>query len=137
MRGAIVFELVPTGDPAAELAESSNVKHLLEVLGNKALAATQLMQHASPAEARRMVYQRSADVRDYVLARANGTCEARGRSAPFITKSGRPYLEPHHIRFGRRECKRPHAKGYVTPARFHATGSTTGIRTTLWGGLDR
>ena len=37
-------------------------------------------------------------VREYVLARAAGVCELTGMSAPFMTKSGKPYLEAHHIR---------------------------------------
>jgi 5-methylcytosine-specific restriction protein A len=41
--------------------------------------------------------QRSEAVRVYVLRRANGTCEACRRPAPFATQSGRAYLEPHHI----------------------------------------
>lgn len=34
----------------------------------------------------------------YVLARASGKCELTGRDAPFVTKSGQPYLEVHHTR---------------------------------------
>ena len=45
-----------------------------------------------------MCYQRSAIVRNYVLARAKGHCEACGTPAPFKTTRGRSYLEPHHIR---------------------------------------
>jgi 5-methylcytosine-specific restriction protein A len=44
------------------------------------------------------IYQRSRDVRDYVLSRAAGTCEGCAEPAPFITSSGRPFLEAHHIR---------------------------------------
>jgi len=50
------------------------------------------------AEARRVLYERSADVRSYVLARAAGRCESCGKPAPFTTKPGQPYLEPHHTR---------------------------------------
>ena len=35
----------------------------------------------------------------YVLRRADGTCEGCGDPAPFNKRAtGRPYLEPHHIR---------------------------------------
>ena len=37
-------------------------------------------------------------MRTYVLARAGGVCEGCKKPAPFIAKSGQPYLEPHHIR---------------------------------------
>ncbi|RYE41397.1 MAG: HNH endonuclease, partial [Hyphomicrobiales bacterium] len=43
------------------------------------------------------VFQRSADVRAYVLARAGGNCEACSAAAPFTTSAGMPYLEAHHI----------------------------------------
>jgi 5-methylcytosine-specific restriction enzyme A len=39
---------------------------------------------------------RSEWVRQYVLARANGTCEACDALAPFKRRDGTPYLEPHH-----------------------------------------
>lgn len=52
----------------------------------------------TPKEAKRLVYERSADVRIYVLRRADGRCEGCGGEGPFRTKAEpqRPYLEPHH-----------------------------------------
>jgi len=44
----------------------------------------------------RNVYQRSEDVRAYVLRRADGTCEACRQPAPFRRADGSDYLEPHH-----------------------------------------
>jgi 5-methylcytosine-specific restriction protein A len=46
----------------------------------------------------RSVHQRSAVIRQYVLARADGKCELCEVAAPFRTAKGEPYLEPHHIR---------------------------------------
>jgi 5-methylcytosine-specific restriction protein A len=46
----------------------------------------------------RNIYQRSQDVRNYVLARSAGKCEGCKAPAPFIRKDGTAYLEPHHIR---------------------------------------
>jgi 5-methylcytosine-specific restriction protein A len=37
-------------------------------------------------------------VREYVLRRSEGTCEACGGKAPFRRIDGTPYLEPHHSR---------------------------------------
>jgi 5-methylcytosine-specific restriction protein A len=37
-------------------------------------------------------------VRNYVLLRAEGSCEGCSAVAPFHRKDGTPYLEPHHIR---------------------------------------
>ena len=33
-----------------------------------------------------------------MLRRSNGVCECCDTEAPFKTKQGRPYLEPHHLR---------------------------------------
>lgn len=41
---------------------------------------------------------RSEAVKIYVQRRSEGICEACGKVAPFRTKNGRPYLEPHHTR---------------------------------------
>ncbi len=62
-------------------------------------AAARPVTKAEDAQrALRSYYERDADVRTYVLARAEGVCEACGASAPFERSSGEPYLEPHHIR---------------------------------------
>lgn len=42
-------------------------------------------------------YNRSDEVREYVKARADGVCEGCGETAPFISKTGDPYLHAHHI----------------------------------------
>ena len=53
---------------------------------------------ADPKQSVRIAYQRSGQVKRYVLARANGHCELCEEPAPFNRKSnGTPYLEPHHI----------------------------------------
>lgn len=45
----------------------------------------------------RTIYSRSKDVKRYVLARSKGICESCELPAPFKSKIGLPYLEPHHI----------------------------------------
>ena len=42
-------------------------------------------------------YNRSKKVKQYVKARADGQCEGCGDPAPFISKTGKPYLHAHHI----------------------------------------
>lgn len=42
-------------------------------------------------------YNRSEKVKQYVKARADGQCEGCGDSAPFISKTGDPYLHAHHV----------------------------------------
>ena len=59
--------------------------------------ATQRTSKKTPARRRkRKVYERSEAVKAYVLRRADGRCEGCDKEAPFRTKQGRPYLEPHH-----------------------------------------
>lgn len=97
MRRAIVFELRDLESVAdeAELEVPPATDGLAELQRRAFAAAT---ASAATGTAMRTVYQRSADVRDYVLARARGTCEACRQPAPFVRADGRPYLEPHHIR---------------------------------------
>lgn len=42
-------------------------------------------------------YDRSGEVREYVMARADGHCEGCGEPAPFRNTAGEPYLHSHHI----------------------------------------
>jgi 5-methylcytosine-specific restriction enzyme A len=42
--------------------------------------------------------QRSSEIREYVLRRAEGVCELTGEKAPFSKPDGQPYLEVHHIK---------------------------------------
>lgn len=42
-------------------------------------------------------YSRAPAVREYVMARADGVCEACGDPAPFEKANGDPYLEAHHV----------------------------------------
>ncbi len=103
-RSAIVFELVPAnvGNKAAEAKEPSIEEVELEVdladLRMRALQAARSTPQVGGIAARRSLYQRSAAVRRYVLARAAGACESCNGPAPFMTMQGEPYLEPHHTR---------------------------------------
>lgn len=99
----IVFHLVPldseadaptTTQPSPAGAGSAT----LETLRDAAYAAAEARDGKSAKEAKRVYYERSAAVRDYVLARAQGVCEACRKQAPFERTDGNPYLEPHHTR---------------------------------------
>lgn len=99
-RDAIVFRLVPLRDldlDANQVAVSPPPLLTIEELRARALAAGKVPT-AKQGNAPATVYERSRDVRDYVLARADGNCEGCREPAPFVTASGRPYLEAHHIR---------------------------------------
>jgi 5-methylcytosine-specific restriction enzyme A len=68
----------------------------LDELRQQALSVDQ--SPSEPRESLTTAYARSKAIRDYVLMRAGGMCEACDREAPFLTDSERPYLETHHIR---------------------------------------
>jgi 5-methylcytosine-specific restriction protein A len=100
-RKAIIFHLVPIDDEIAETEAPTVVPPLpigFAELRRRAYAAAGPARETNPSQAKRTHFLRAVDVRDYVLARAAGLCEACGKPAPFVTIAGRMYLEPHHIR---------------------------------------
>jgi 5-methylcytosine-specific restriction protein A len=97
-RKVIVFQLVKAGEEVPPQAAAEPIQESLEALRQRAYQAAQLTASSSDKECRRRYYKRAEDVRVYVLARANGVCEACGKAAPFVRSTGVPYLEPHHIR---------------------------------------
>jgi 5-methylcytosine-specific restriction protein A len=99
LRDAIVFELRPITSVVEVVAEEEPAVRAavdLEELRKKAMAAA----NESPGKTKTTttVYERSRYVRDYVVARAKGSCEGCKGPAPFLRSNGVPYLEPHHIR---------------------------------------
>jgi 5-methylcytosine-specific restriction enzyme A len=104
MRKAILFELVPIEAFDGSPGNAEGTTALDQELNRDSLAELRRKAFADSAECRtpierRTLYRmRSRAVRLYVLGRAAGVCEGCGGSAPFKTKEGQPYLEPHHIR---------------------------------------
>jgi 5-methylcytosine-specific restriction enzyme A len=111
LRTAIAFRLAPVaslggtpdwamdGDEVGaedQVAVGADAPSTLEALRQRALEHP--AEIAEPRIALRTAYRRSAAVRAYVLGRAHGRCEGCGTDAPFLTKDGVPYLEPHHTR---------------------------------------
>jgi 5-methylcytosine-specific restriction enzyme A len=98
-RDAIVFELRPLSAVVETTEEGSgeDSPNTLEGLRALAKAAAGIVLPTKTADARN-IYQRSRDVRNYVLARAAAHCEGCKAPAPFVRKDGTAYLEPHHIR---------------------------------------
>ncbi|MET0438253.1 MAG: HNH endonuclease [Devosia sp.] len=101
MRDAIVFELrfldavrEQVEDIAVEREQGQPVDPV--DLRNRAYEAAGI--RAPRQGAPRNVYERSADVKSYVLHRAQGHCEGCARQAPFLRPDRSHYLEPHHIR---------------------------------------
>jgi 5-methylcytosine-specific restriction protein A len=98
-RSAIVFELRPLAAIAEKVEESATFGTATSFDDLRALArAAATIAAATPTTGARNLYRRSEDVRNYVLARARGSCEGCKASAPFKRKDGTPYLEPHHLR---------------------------------------
>jgi len=98
LRTAIVFELVPLDSFNSILNE---VQHEIENDSMDELRRRALEESKTPRpprESSSIAHYRSEAVKTYVLRRASGVCEACNSEAPFINESGRPYLEPHHIR---------------------------------------
>lgn len=104
-RRAIVFELVSLDEamarPAPEEASASGLgegRWSMPMEALRARLAGSVGRQPDSSEARRRTYARSDDLKIYVRRRANGFCEGCGEPAPFVTKTGQPYLEPHHTR---------------------------------------
>lgn len=98
LREAIVFKLIPLENIEAAVPDSGPPSTAsLDDLRRRALSAAGSSNGTSKT-GQRNIYTRSRDVRDYVLARANGACEACKTPAPFKRNDGTPYLEPHHTR---------------------------------------
>lgn len=94
-REAIVFELRPLEAITEAVENMPPAKETLSELRKRAFEAVTGSAQKS-GKAKRTVYERSRDVRDYVLARADGHCEGCSVTAPFLRANGTPYLEPHH-----------------------------------------
>ncbi len=96
-RKAIVFKLAKSDIAAADEEVTAEAA---DALGFKAsrLAALEASQDVAKkvktAQDRRT---RSQAISRYVKERSLGYCEVCGRGAPFLTASGKPYLESHHI----------------------------------------
>lgn len=98
-REVIVFHLIRQEESEVDASAAparSDVS--LEELRRRAMRSSSTPAEKDTKLTRRRYYERSEDVRAYVLARANGTCESCGKPAPFVRHDGSPYLEPHHTR---------------------------------------
>jgi 5-methylcytosine-specific restriction enzyme A len=99
-RQVIVFHLIQT-EENEEANEPTSRTASLEELDRpreRARQAATEVKERTPREARRRYHERSAAVREYVLARAAGSCESCGRPAPIRRQEGTAYLEPHYTR---------------------------------------
>lgn len=101
----LLFSLTPrprTGEPRGTASYVFRQVGSTPSYGFEVRAALDRVNHeADGGEGRgtsTTTYRRSQTVHTSVLRRADGTCEGCAEPAPFTKRSGRPYLEPHHIR---------------------------------------
>lgn len=85
-----------TGGEAEPAPQPLTTPNDLGELRRRAQTATK-PPSAKTSNARRSLYERSQHVVNYALARAAGSCEHCGTSAPFLKTDGAPYLEVHHV----------------------------------------
>ncbi|HEV2914358.1 MAG TPA: HNH endonuclease [Pyrinomonadaceae bacterium] len=98
-RRVIVFHLVSQDDRDGNISlATTSTRQSLGELRRRAYAASSTPAEKDLRQTLRRYYERSEEVRAYVLARAAGTCESCGKPAPFKRLDGLPYLEPHHTR---------------------------------------
>ncbi len=102
-RNLIVFNLVPVSTVAtdgeglsSQQVSQTSPLSLAELRRAAYMASKTGKVSSKTGSAKSSWYERSIKVRDYVLARARGVCEACNQKAPFKRKDGSPYLEPHH-----------------------------------------
>ncbi len=96
-RKAIVFKLAKSDMAAADEEVTAEAADALGFKASRlsALEASQdVAKKVKTAQDRRT---RSQAISRYVKERSLGYCEVCGRGAPFLTASGKPYLESHHI----------------------------------------
>ncbi len=96
-RRGIVFRLRPAGDPSVEDIGHDSHGSALGFLDKR--EQTRPEPTSRKRTTTRQEKERSKAVRDYVLDRSQGYCEVCGHPAPFLTKQGRGYLEPHHLTY--------------------------------------
>jgi len=94
LHGAVVIEtdlVKPTADPAVLEARTS-------VLRKRKLAKPDGNERPrSLVVAGRVVFERRADVKAWVLRESGGQCELCRSPAPFVGVDGEPFLELHHV----------------------------------------
>lgn len=97
-RDIIVFHLVRV-ELVGENDEPSDSEQRYDLTlaeaREKALNAC-LPRRGTSRTALKNVHERSLEVKRYVLLRAGESCESCAQPAPFQTRRGKPYLEPHH-----------------------------------------
>lgn len=97
MRRAIVFHLLPITQDDRPVGNALPAAGDLADLRSAAIDAGRDTPLQTTSAALQSYMQRSVAVRRYALVRAHGVCERCAQKAPFLTATGAPFLEVHHI----------------------------------------
>lgn len=99
LRDALRFYLRPVGGSEVEIEAGSPSTLSDSELFQKAKKSTPTTQSSSSGGSAGggRTYQRSAVVREFALRMADGICQGCNEEAPFVDRSGRPFLEVHHL----------------------------------------
>ena len=95
-RTAIIFELKALETIKGHVDLRSPSRAPLDALRRRSIEAIQLVTELGASQANAIA--RSIALRDYIVARSEGKCEACCAPAPFMRSDGSPYLEVHHLR---------------------------------------
>lgn len=102
-RKTIRFNLTPINSMHSAEAEETEAEVVLpartfEQMRQSAFDAVTPTETPNWRMAKQIRRQRSSEIKEYVLRRANGVCELTAEEAPFTKANGNPYLEVHHIK---------------------------------------
>lgn len=99
-REAIRFELEPIGGTEIEIdngtPSSLSDQELFEKAKQSAPKKTSPSSGGTSTSGSRS-YARSEVVKEFALRHADGVCQGCEKEAPFVDKSGKPFLEVHHL----------------------------------------
>lgn len=84
-----------TGDERRDPEDERDLRELRDAAQSSAVE--NVPTDGATVSRERVEYNRSAAVKRYVKARADGHCEGCGDPAPFTSKTGEPYLHAHHV----------------------------------------
>jgi 5-methylcytosine-specific restriction protein A len=116
-RQGIVFHLLNVDEEIEGSQEVTvQITNGLQALRQLAYASAKSAPQVKSTTGKTNYYERNANIKRYVLARANGVCECCGKPAPFLKRTGQPYLEPHHIlKLSDKGLDHPRMVAAVTP----------------------
>ena len=96
-REAFQFQLAPVGGTEIELEDGTPASLSDQELFEKAKQSSPTGSRSSTSRSGGRSYPRSQYVREFALRMADGICQGCEQEAPFVTSSGDPFLEVHHL----------------------------------------